>query len=142
MAPDVVIVNGTRIISNEILTSIPAPFINTHMGMTPKYRGVHGGYWALANEDNENCGVTVHLVDQGIDTGGILYQTAITVQPDDNYNSYPIHQIASAIPLMHQALNDIAENRLATKSGVQPSMLWSHPTLFAYLLNWWRKGVK
>lgn len=62
--PDAVVVNGTRIISKSVLSSVNAPFINTHMGITPRYRGVHGGYWALANGDPDNCGVTVHLVDQ------------------------------------------------------------------------------
>ena len=46
------------------------PFVNSHMGITPKYRGVHGAYWALVNED-PGCGVTIHLVDNGIDTGGV-----------------------------------------------------------------------
>ena len=67
--PDVVVVNGTRIIKKEIIETIDAPFVNTHAGITPKYRGVHGGYWALTENDIEHCGVTVHLVDTDIDTG-------------------------------------------------------------------------
>ena len=41
-----------------------------HAGITPQYRGVHGGYWAVVNNDPEHCGVTIHFVDKGIDTGG------------------------------------------------------------------------
>ena len=67
--PNAVVVNGTRIISKKVLSCIDAPFINTHLGITLKYRGVHGGYWALANGDPDNYGVTVHLIDVGIDTG-------------------------------------------------------------------------
>ena len=48
MAPDAILVNGTRIISKEMLAMTPAPFFNIHAGITPSYRGVHGGYWALA----------------------------------------------------------------------------------------------
>jgi len=47
LAPVLVVVNGTRIISKRVLDSIDAIFINTHVGITPQYRGVHGGYWAL-----------------------------------------------------------------------------------------------
>ena len=86
--PHAVVVNGTRIISKEVLSSIDAPFINTHMGITLKYRGVHGGYWALANGDPDNCGVTIHLIDIGIDTGGVLYQNIIQVGKDDNFKDY------------------------------------------------------
>lgn len=140
--PDVVIVNGTRIIAASSLAAIPCPVINTHMGITPRYRGVHGGYWALARGDRENCGVTVHLVDPGIDTGGVLYQDIIHPERYDNFNTYPIHQLAKAIPLVQAALDDIRHNQIKVKPGVLPSMLWSHPTLFEYLGNWLRRGAK
>jgi methionyl-tRNA formyltransferase len=42
-------------------SSINSKFVNIHVGITPKYRGVHGTYWALVNNDVENSGVTVHL---------------------------------------------------------------------------------
>jgi hypothetical protein len=135
LAPDAVVVNGTRIISREVLDTIEAPFLNTHMGITPRYRGVHGGYWAIANGDRENCGVTVHLVDTGIDTGGVLYQDTIAVDRRDDFNTYPIHQIAKAIPLMKSALEDVRTHNLRTVPGVSPSRLWHHPTLFGYLRN-------
>lgn len=133
LRPDAVVVNGTRIIAGEVLDAIAAPFLNTHMGITPKYRGVHGGYWALANRDRGNCGVTVHLVDTGIDTGGVLYQDTLTIEDSDDFNTYPIHQIAKAIPLMKAALDDLRKGGLSVKPGVLPSRLWHHPTLFEYL---------
>ena len=140
--PDAVVVNGTRIIAKRVLDAIDAPLINTHMGITPRYRGVHGGYWALANGDAENCGVTVHLVDPGIDTGGVLYQDTIRTEGPDNFNTYPLHQIAKAIPLMRAALDDVAHQQLRVKPGVEPTGLWSHPTLWAYLNHRIRDGVK
>jgi len=140
--PDAVVVNGTRIISKKVLASIAAPFINTHMGITPKYRGIHCGYWALAMDDKENCGVTVHLVDEGIDTGGVLYQATISPTPKDSFNTYPIHQIARSVPLMKKALLAVSENQLLVKKGVGPSGLWYHPTLWGYLKRRLRFGVK
>ena len=140
--PQAVVVNGTRIISKKVLSSIDAPFINTHVGITPKYRGVHGGYWALAMKDRENCGVTVHLVDQGIDTGEVLYQGVIHVSESDTFNTYPIHQIAKAIPLMKAALDDVREKRISIKEGVLPSRLWHHPTILEYIRYWIQRGVK
>jgi len=142
LQPDVVVVNGTRILSGEVLNSVPVPFLNIHMGITPRYRGVHGGYWALASDDAEHCGVTVHLVDRGIDTGGVLYQNTILVTGADNFNTYPVHQMATAIPLMRAALNEVRQGQVRIKPGVLPSQLWSHPTLGKYLLTWLRKGIK
>ncbi len=140
--PDAVVVNGTGIISKKVLSAIDAPFINTHMGITPKYRGVHGGYWALAMGDSDNCGVTIHLVDQGIDTGGVLYQDTIHIGKGDSFNTYPIHQLAKAIPLMKAALDDVREKRINVKQGVLPSHLWYHPTIMEYIKHWIRRGVK
>jgi folate-dependent phosphoribosylglycinamide formyltransferase PurN len=139
--PDAVIINGTRIISAEVLAAVDAPFLNTHMGITPRYRGVHGGYWALANNDPEHCGVTVHLVDSGIDTGGVLYQAVIEVQPQDNYTTYPVIQLAAALPLLRRALDDIAANGPQVTEGPGPSQLWYHPTLWQYLRNRWN-GIR
>lgn len=135
LQPDVVIVNGTRIIRKSVLQCISAPFINTHMGITPKYRGVHGAYWAIVNNDAENCGVTVHFVDPGIDTGDILYQARIEVEKSDNYNTYPFLQIAAARPLMKQALLDIQNGTVNRQKSDLPSKLWHHPTIWGHFAS-------
>ncbi|SDE76345.1 Formyl transferase [Pricia antarctica] len=141
--PDLIIVNGTRIISKKVLTCIDTTFVNTHVGITPKYRGVHGGYWALANDDRKNCGVTVHLVDTGIDTGGVLFQKSISPNEKDNFTTYTYLQIGEGIQLMHLAIADFSENKLQEKKSMtSESKIWSHPTLWYYLYTRISKGVK
>ncbi|MEO5781698.1 MAG: formyl transferase [Ginsengibacter sp.] len=140
--PDLVIVNGTRIISKKILDSVKARFINIHVGITPKYRGVHGGYWALVNNDEENCGVTIHFVDAGIDTGSILYQTKISVSKKDNFLTYPLLQLAEGISYMKVAISEILNDSVKTKVGLQESKLWYHPTIWQYLRYRLGKRIK
>lgn len=140
--PDIIIVNGTQIISKKILNHINAVFINTHLGITPKYRGIHGGYWALANGDRANCGVTIHLIDPGIDTGSILYQDVIEITEKDNFVTYPYIQLARGIDLMKLALNDLINDRVKLKEKNTKSLLWTHPTLWNYLRIRFTKGVK
>lgn len=142
MQPDLVIVNGTRIISKKVLGSVQCRFINTHAGITPRYRGVHGTYWALANKDAENSGVTVHLVDAGIDTGSVLYQAVVKPTAKDNFVTYPMLQLAAGIPLLKQAVADALGNTISTKKGTEDSRLWSHPTIWQYLYNRIFKQVK
>ena len=74
LSPQLVIVNGTRILNETVLNATGATFLNTHVGVTPLYRGVHGGYWALASGDPEFFGVTIHKIDKGIDTGEVVSQ--------------------------------------------------------------------
>ena len=49
--PKVVLLAGCRIMKPEILRSITCPVLNYHAGITPQYRGMNGGYWALATGD-------------------------------------------------------------------------------------------
>lgn len=134
--PDIVIVNGCRIISSKVLNAVNAIFINTHEGITPRYRGIHGAYWALVNRDKENCGVTVHLVDKGVDTGGILYQGIIHPDIDDCFTTYPMIQTAKGIELMKLALKDALNNDLKIQQPQLESQIWYHPTIGQYLYYW------
>jgi methionyl-tRNA formyltransferase len=133
LKPELVIVNGTRIISKDILNSIPERFINIHAGITPKYRNVHGAYWAIVNDDLENCGVTVHLVDAGIDTGNIIYQQTIKVTKKDNFSTYPILQLAEGIIILKKAIDDIFSNHLQFRKNNLESKMWYHPSFWQYL---------
>ena len=140
--PDIVVVNGTRIISRKILNGIDAIFINTHSGNTPKYRGVHGGYWSLASNDAAHCGVTVHLVDPGIDTGGVLYQQNIKITELDNFVTYGYLQHVEGLKLMRKAISDAIEGNIKTVERNLESKLWYHPTIWQYVYLWLTKGVK
>jgi folate-dependent phosphoribosylglycinamide formyltransferase PurN len=140
--PAVIVVNGTRIISKKILAAINCPCINTHAGITPMYRGVHGAYWALVNKDPEHCGVTVHLVDTGIDTGAVLYQSLISVDKEDTFVTYPVKQLAAGIPILIQAIEDALNEKLITTKPNGKSELWYHPAIWQYVYNRFKKNVK
>lgn len=135
LRPDVIIVSGTGIIKKDIIDNINTHLLNMHVGITPKYRGVHGGYWALINKDSENCGVTVHLVDKGIDTGGIISQKVISPTPKDNYSTYPLLQMSKGLECIKDAILEIEENRLTVKKNNLESKLYYHPTVTEYLYH-------
>ncbi len=139
--PDVVLVIGTRIIGRETLAGINVPVINYHPGINPKYRGQAGGYWALAAGDRQNAGVSLHLVDEGVDTGGVLYQTRFTSSPRDNFSTYFYLQAAAARPLVISAIEDALANRLKVQTIALPSQQFYHPTIWSYLWTGWRRGV-
>ena len=142
LQPDLVIVHGTRIISKKILEGINATFINIHAGITPRYRGSHGAYWALANNDRENCGVTVHLVDPGIDTGNILAQGTIPLTPKDNFATYPYLQLGEGLRLLKDILIRMQSGEKPGTSNPLNSALWHHPTLWGYLYHRLLKKIK
>lgn len=141
--PGIVVVNGTRILSKKLLESINAVFINMHTGITPWYRGVHGGYWALVKNDPSHFGVTVHLVDKGVDTGAILYQATATVDKKDNFATYPYLQFGEGVPLVLRAVEDAVHNRLNPRVHTEEKgAVWYHPTIGQYLYYRIFKGKK
>ena len=132
--PNVVIVSGTRILKPETLAAAPAIFINTHQGITPRYRGAHGAYWALYENRPDQCGVTIHVVDQGIDTGNIIAQAMIEIGPEDSFVTYPYLQTAKALPLLVSAIHAALAGRLQSKPAAGSSAVWYHPGAVQYLL--------
>ena len=142
--PDVVVVNGTRILSRAVLDTIGAigvPVLNTHAGITPAYRGVHGGYWARAQGDMARCGVTVHMVDAGVDTGAVVAQATIAPGPRDNFFTYPMLQMAAAMPLLLKAVREARGGPLGTLQTGGESRQYYHPTLWGYVATGLGRGV-
>ncbi len=140
--PDIVVVNGTRIISKEVLNCTDAIFINMHAGITPKYRCSHGAYWAYYNNDAENAGVTIHIVDEGIDTGEILYQSKIEITDKDNFITYPLLQTCVGIKDEIKAIEDIINGKIKPIKNQLPSEYYTHPTIFQYLYKRFKFGIK
>ena len=53
-------------------------FINIHYALFPKYRGLHSIVWAIINGES-SVGITVHLMDEGLDSGPIIWQKSIEI---------------------------------------------------------------
>ena len=145
LRPAMVVVNGTRIIATPVLESAGCPIVNLHAGITPRYRGVHGGYWALAERHPEWVGSTVHLVDTGIDTGGILAQTVFEITGEDSFATYPTLHLVHGLLLLGEQVDKVmaGEDLEPSRSGLAPgSHLYYHPTLWGYLRRRWHHGVR
>jgi folate-dependent phosphoribosylglycinamide formyltransferase PurN len=135
LRPDVVLVWGTELIHEHVLEASPL-FVNVHAGITPLYRGCHGATWAVVAGDFGNLGVTVHRVDRGIDTGGILKQVRISLEPEDNLVTLLAKQTVAG---WHAVAEWLGENKgsLAESPTLSPpagkSRLYYSPGLSDYL---------
>ena len=133
LKPDLLFLVGCRVMKADMLASMPCPVINYHAGINPKYRGMNGGYWALAERDPKNFGGTVHLVDAGVDTGGILYQARGKPERGDNFMTYAFRQAAMSRNICVKAAEEALAGQLVVVPSDLPSRLFYHPTLWAYL---------
>ena len=75
-----------QILRKRIIELAPQGFINCHAGALPFYRGRNVLNWALINGE-DHFGATVHVVDEGIDTGDIICQRFGRILPEDNYGT-------------------------------------------------------
>ena len=82
---DLIVLAGyMRVIKNP--DAFPAPIINVHPSLLPKYKGLHAVEQALESGDRIT-GCTVHMVTKELDSGKILMQGIVPIHRDDNVKS-------------------------------------------------------
>jgi len=83
LKPELIISAGfMKILGQEVLASYMGRIINTHPALLPLFPGAHAVRDALQAGVSET-GATVHFVDAGIDTGQVIMQQQVMVEPDD-----------------------------------------------------------
>jgi methionyl-tRNA formyltransferase len=85
--PDVIVVTAYgRILPKSLLELAPFGCINVHGSLLPKYRGAAPIQWTVINGDQE-AGITIIQMDEGMDTGDMLLKAKITTDPDETAGS-------------------------------------------------------
>jgi phosphoribosylglycinamide formyltransferase-1 len=80
--------------------------LNIHPADTRRYQGLHGYRWALQNHLSETA-VTVHYVDEGMDTGAIIAQESLPILPHDDLDSLQQRGLALEHSLYPRALQSV-----------------------------------
>lgn len=82
LRPDLLVsVAGNQIFRRALLDVAPKGCLNLHTALLPRYRGLMPTFWALKNGEKET-GVSVFLVDEGIDSGPIVVQKRVPIGTD------------------------------------------------------------
>jgi len=71
-----------KIVKQNVLNKLHRPIINLHISYLPFNRGSHPNFWSFIN--NTPKGVTIHEINEGIDTGNIIYQKKINFDNLEN----------------------------------------------------------
>jgi methionyl-tRNA formyltransferase len=78
----------TQIFSTTMLRAVGCPLLNFHPSLLPRHRGTAPLIWAIVDGDSVT-GVTVHHLDEGVDTGCVVLQHPLPIHPDDT--GYELH---------------------------------------------------
>jgi methionyl-tRNA formyltransferase len=113
-----------QIFRKEIINLTRIGIINCHAGKLPFYRGRNILNWVLINDEKE-FGITVHFVDEGIDTGDIILQEIFPITDKDNYSTLLDISYSSCANILYKSLVQVFEGKY--KRVVQKSV---HPVGF------------
>jgi methionyl-tRNA formyltransferase len=83
---------------------------NIHFSLLPKYRGMYTSVWPILNNEKKT-GVTLHKVDDGIDTGAIVNQQEIDINGDDSSLDLYIKYTLCAIDVFNKYIDKIIFNK-------------------------------
>jgi phosphoribosylglycinamide formyltransferase 1 len=109
---DVIVSAGyMRVLGSPVVERWHDRWLNVHPALLPSFPGTHAVADALA-AGVKVTGVTVHLVDAGVDTGPIVLQEAIEIRPDDDWDSLEprVHEVEHR--LLPRAVRALLEDRL------------------------------
>ena len=82
--PDLVVLAGfMKVLPANFVAALKGKLINIHPSLLPEFKGAHAVRDALAAGATKT-GVTIHYVDEGVDTGEIIIQSEVLIQPNDN----------------------------------------------------------
>jgi phosphoribosylglycinamide formyltransferase-1 len=112
---DLVILAGfMRIITSTILNAFPQKIMNIHPALLPSFPGIHGQKQAL-EYGVKLSGCTVHFVDEGVDTGPIIIQSAVQVLDDDTEETLAARILNEEHWIYPQAIQLFAEGKIEIK---------------------------
>lgn len=121
LAPDLGVVLGTRILKRSTFSVPRMGCVNLHLGKVPEYRGMPPGFWELY-DGQPTAGVTVHLVDDGIDTGDVVGEEIVHIHDDDTPWTLNQRLEAQGRELLARCVTDFAQERVTQRP--QPSGRW------------------
>jgi folate-dependent phosphoribosylglycinamide formyltransferase PurN len=127
-APDIILVFGTAVLKPPVIAVRPDRVWNLHGGDPERYRGLDTHLWAIYHRDFPALVTTLHRLDSGVDTGDIILQRTVPLEP-----GMPIHalrrantevcvQLATSAIEMIEGAGDVVVNRQRGKGRYYSSM--------------------
>ena len=122
MNPDLIITFGTGIVKPYIFNIPKWGTINIHRGDVHNYRGLDSDLWAIKNEEFDKINVTIHYVDEDLDTGDILMEGNQPLKEVEEIYHLRYHTTILATDMMLRTLNLFKEKGEKVKGTKQENL--------------------
>lgn len=110
---DIVLFSADTIAGKEIINIPSIGLLNCHPALLPEYRGCNAVEWAIYHD--RPVGSTCHIIDEGIDTGPIVYKKEMPIYKEDNYEQIRARSILFTAQVMAEGVR-----RLLAREKPQP----------------------
>ena len=109
--PDLLIIaHFEKLIQSELIKLPKLGCLNLHPSLLPAYRGMAPQHWPIINGDKET-GITVHYIEEGIDTGNIVVQKKLPLKPDTYVATLQKDMLPIYSTIMVEAVKKIENGR-------------------------------
>ncbi len=142
--PDLIVVCSYKYVIPGAIFNIPKfRTVNIHPSFLPQYRGQHVINWAIINGEKET-GVTVHFIDEGIDTGDIINQKKVQIMFEDTAKTLHDRIYCEACELIQHVFNNILnENTLSAKKQDNSKASYFRPRNPGDgIIDWGKDGIE
>jgi methionyl-tRNA formyltransferase len=102
--PDVVVISGTSILRQPVLSTAKSYTVNVHGGLLPEYRNVHSEFWAFVSGAPDRIGSAVIHVDAGVDSGDVALQRAVVAEAGASLSELRVLNLRVAGELLEEAI--------------------------------------
>lgn len=140
-APDVMIARCKSLLKKSVFSIPTTGTFVMHPGICPEYKNAHGCFWALANDDLDNVGMTLLKIDESVDGGPISGHYRYDY--DEVGESHVVIQYRvvfdNLVAVQSKLLEEFRQEAEPVDIAGRASAMWGQPWLTRYL-SWKRKA--
>lgn len=142
LQPAIIVARCKSLLNARIFKQASVGTFVMHPGICPEYRNAHGCFWALANRDLANVGMTLLKIDDGVDTGPVYgYFHADFDEAAETHNMIQNRVVFDNLDALQSKFDEILVRTAPTiDTRGRPSRAWGQPWLTAYL-RWKRAAL-
>ncbi len=119
-----------KIYKRPLLEAVAGRSVNLHFAPLPRYRGSYPGAWAIINGEKQH-GITMHYMDPGVDSGDIIAQIMVDIEPDDTGFTLYEKCEAAGLELLRNTWPKLASGEVERKPQ-DPAKVLYHDRTFPY----------
>jgi len=132
--PDLVIARCKTLLKEQVFTIPRLGTYVMHPGICPEYRNAHGCFWARANDDDRNVGMTLLRIDRGVDTGPVYGYFRVDANRAESHVVTQHRVVLDNLDAIRDKLLEIdAGTGERIETSGRPSATWGQPWLSTYI---------